>query len=204
MHDSGIHGEEPSLPAPVGGPRLAWRPAGRGAAAETAAREWIAGLAGRAADEVLIERDARGRPRLAHGPEGGDVGWSHSGDGLLIAFGTSMDVGVDLERIRPRPNAVALARRFFAQAEADWVASRPAGCVETDFLRLWCAKEAVLKAHGEGLAFGLHRLRLAPGPDGALALVECDPRLGLPVRWRLVEWAPRRGYLAALAWRARD
>jgi 4'-phosphopantetheinyl transferase len=137
------------------------------------------------------------------GPAGGDVGWSHSGEGLLIAFGTAMDVGVDLERIRPRPNAIALARRFFAPAEADWVASLPAERVETGFLRLWCAKEALLKAHGEGLSCGLHRLRLAPGPDDALALVECDPRLGTPATWRLVEWAPRPGYLAALAWRPR-
>ena len=33
------------------------------------------------------------------------------------------------------------------------------------FFRLWCAKEAVLKAHGHGISFGLHKQRFAP--DGA-------------------------------------
>jgi 4'-phosphopantetheinyl transferase len=198
MHDSGQHDAESPLPMPAGGPHLAWRPAARGSAAERAAAAWIAGLRGVGAAEVLIVRDARGRPRLAGGD---DVSWSHSGDGLLLAHGVSMRVGVDLERVRPRPNALALARRFFAPEEADWLATGPPARIETDFLRLWCAKEALLKAHGAGLAFGLHRLRFAPAADGTLGLVGCDPRLGEPARWHLREGVPRPGYLAAVAWR---
>ena len=70
------------------------------------------------------------------------------------------------------------------------------------FFRLWCAKEAVLKAHGQGLSFGLHRLRFAA--DGArLQLVECDASLGRADDWRLHDWQPQPGYHAALAWRPR-
>lgn len=191
-----------SLPEITSGPRLAWRPAARGAAAEAVARAWIATLRGVDATAIGIERDERGRPRLAGGRD--DVGWSHSGDGLLLAFGESMRVGVDLERVRPRPNALALARRFFAPDEAAWLAARPPARVEGDFLRLWCAKEALLKAHGGGLSFGLHRLRFAPGADGALSLAACAPALGDAAVWRLHEWAPRPGYRAALAWRPAD
>jgi len=70
------------------------------------------------------------------------------------------------------------------------------------FLRLWCAKEAVLKAHGRGLAFGLDKLAFAQG-DGALVLVACDRALGAPADWQLREFIPQPGYRAALAWRRR-
>jgi 4'-phosphopantetheinyl transferase len=64
---------------------------------------------------------------------------------------------------------------------------------------LWCAKEAVLKAHGRGLAFGLHRLAFAER-DGALALVRADSALGDAADWQLREFVPHPGYRAALAW----
>jgi len=71
---------------------------------------------------------------------------------------------------------------------------------ERAFLRLWCAKEAVLKAHGHGLAFGLHRLEFAD-IQGRLHLQACDPALGRAEHWSLQEIAPAPGYLGALAWR---
>ena len=59
---------------------------------------------------------------------------------------------------------------------------------------------ALLKAHGHGLAFGLHRLAFAEC-DGALALVDADPALGDPAQWQLREFVPAPGYRAALAWK---
>ncbi len=68
-------------------------------------------------------------------------------------------------------------------------------------MRLWCAKEAVLKAHGRGIAFGLERLEFtADGEDWALSA--CDPALGVPADWTLHVFAPAPGYLATLAWRS--
>ena len=57
----------------------------------------------------------------------------------------------------------------------------------------------MLKAHGRGLAFGLHRLEFAER-DGALALVDCDPELGEPADWSLYAFEPAAGYLATFAW----
>jgi 4'-phosphopantetheinyl transferase len=70
------------------------------------------------------------------------------------------------------------------------------------FLRLWCAKEAVLKAHGRGLVFGLDKLAFAER-DGMLDLVACDRALGVPADWQLREFIPQPGFRAALAWRRR-
>jgi 4'-phosphopantetheinyl transferase len=188
----------PGLPAQL---RCAWRTHAGGLPAEDQARAWLGGLLGCSPDAVPLHRDARGRPRLVGDAAGCDASWSHSGDRLLLAFGRALQLGVDLERERPRPRALALARRFFARAEADWLATLHGPARESAFVRLWCAKEAVLKAHGRGLAFGLQRLRFAERGN-MLFLADCDAALGAPGDWSLREWSPQPGYRAALAWRS--
>lgn len=47
---------------------------------------------------------------------------------------------------------------------------------ERAFLRLWCAREAILNAHGRGIACGLSPLQLERKPT-AVHLLECDPAL---------------------------
>lgn len=150
-----------------------------------------------------LARDARGRPQLWAPFARHDCNWSHSGDGLLVALGEGMQVGIDLERHRPRPRALALAQRFFTAAEAQWLAGHDTpDALDLAFQRLWCAKEAVLKAHGHGLSFGLDRLCFEQHDEG-LRLLCCDPALGLAREWSLQELVPAPGYVGALAWRLR-
>ncbi|MHB8911397.1 MAG: 4'-phosphopantetheinyl transferase family protein [Lysobacter sp.] len=195
----------PAPPAPSrsgrdGPMRWHWQPHVAGVAAEPLARTWLAARLGVAPAALALGRDDRGRPRLAPPHAGHDCSWSHSGDGLLLAIGEGMRVGADLERLRPRPRAQALAERYFTTPEARWLATRADSERGRAFLRLWCAKEAVLKAHGHGLSFGLDRLRFEEH-HGALQLVACDPGLGAAAAWSLREFEPAPGYLAALAWR---
>jgi 4'-phosphopantetheinyl transferase len=96
---------------------------------------------------------------------------------------------------------MVLAARFFTRDESAALQALPVGQREDAFVRLWCAKEAVLKAHGRGIAFGLHRLEFAAA-DGGWALQSCDPALGQPADWTLHTFVPMPGYLATLAWRA--
>jgi len=70
---------------------------------------------------------------------------SHSGDLALIALAT-VPVGVDLERDAPA-DAQALAQIWFTPAEQARLARG-----DDDFLSLWTAREAVLKAMGTGLS----------------------------------------------------
>lgn len=185
--------------APVA-PRWALLPHAPGTPAEPIARDWLGRQLGIRPDTVPLQRDGRGRPRLGGGFAALDCNWSHSGERLLVALGAGLRVGVDLERIKPRPNALALARRFFATAEAERLAQLSAADREQAFVRLWCAKEAVLKAHGHGLSFGLDRLEFAADAD-ALLLAACDAALGGAAQWTLRLHAPEPGYVAALAWR---
>jgi 4'-phosphopantetheinyl transferase len=154
------------------------------------------------AEEALpLSRDERGRPQLVGGMAGWDCNWSHSGEGLLVALGRGVQIGIDLERVRPRARALELAARFFTAPELDWLHAAPSTATRDHaFLRLWCAKEAVLKAHGHGISFGLHRLRFVE-ERATLRLAECDPALGEPSQWHLQELQPAPDYLGALAWR---
>lgn len=179
--------------------RCAWRDYRRGQSAEALVRPWLADMLG--TDGFTLERDHRGRPqlRLDSRPDI-DANWSHSGEALLVALGEGVAVGVDIEFLRPRPQAMALAQRFFTAAEATALLHMPPDEAEAAFVQLWCAKEAVLKAHGHGLSFGLDRLTFSAREAG-WALVDCDPALGAPGDWTLQAFVPMPGYLATVAWR---
>lgn len=179
-----------------------WLPWTSDASAELLVRAWLGPRWDCDPAAIPLRRDEHGRPRLGAPFSDCDVGWSHSGEGLLLACARGLVLGIDLERERPRPRGMEIAQRFFHADEARWLGELADGQArERGFLRLWCAKEAVLKAHGRGLAFGLHKLAFAEG-DGGLRLVQCDPSLGLPADWQLREFTPHPGYLGALAWRA--
>ncbi|MCC4595858.1 4'-phosphopantetheinyl transferase superfamily protein [Xanthomonas campestris pv. phormiicola] len=150
--------------------------------------------------QLPLRRDERGRPWL-HAPLAHvGAGWSHSGDYLLVAIGAHVRLGVDIEHQRARPRLLELAQRFFHPEEVAALHALAEPAREALFFRLWCAKEALLKAHGHGLSFGLHRLRFAEDASGVLQLAWCDPALGVAARWQVHEWIPAPGYRAALAW----
>jgi 4'-phosphopantetheinyl transferase len=183
-------------------PETVWMPRDHDRRAEAQVRDWLTARTGIAAAELPLIRDAQDRPHLVGALEDHDINWSHSGDGLLLAFGRGVVLGVDLELPHGRKIA-EIARRYFTAREQAWLESLAEGAAREDaFHRLWCAKEAVLKAHGRGLSFGLDRLQFVEA-DGALRLDHADPELGDAALWYLREWSPAPGYLAALAWRPR-
>jgi 4'-phosphopantetheinyl transferase len=180
--------------------QVAVLPHAPGLAAAALARDWLAAGLGLAPARLGFERGPHGRPglRIDGAATGFDCNWSHSGGRLAIALGERVRVGIDIERPRARPRAMELARRYFTAAEADALAMLPDAACEPAFLRLWCAKEAVLKAHGRGLAFGLDRLRFE-GLAATPRLVEADPALG-PVTGWTVEALALDGLVGMLAW----
>lgn len=186
--------------------QCAWWPYRRGDRAEAQVRIWLGAAWNLAPETLALTRDSHGRPHLDGGAHHVDLNWSHSGDWLIAAYAEGMRIGIDIELLRPRPKALALAQRFFAPAETAWLATLaddPAR-LQHAFTRLWCAKEAVLKAHGRGLSFGLDKLRFALDNDATPTLVACDAALGTTNDWRLEAWSPLPGYLATLAWREAD
>lgn len=184
----------------IGPVRWVQLPHAAGVPAQPLVEAWLASQLGARARASTLVRDVHGRPRFVP-PCAYDVSWSHSGEGLLVALGEGVEVGADLERLRPRPRALELARRFFDPRETAWLAALPDTEREDTFVRIWCAKEAILKAHGRGIAFGLHRLRIAEHGN-ALHLASADPELGCAADWNVREFLPQPGYRATVAWRS--
>ena len=156
---------------------------------------------------IAMEEDARGKPHLATSvsirSDGSplEFNWSHSGDYALIAVSRRGAVGVDIERLGKNLRAIEIARRFFDAGEADALAALDPYLRDRAFIGLWCAKEAVLKAVGEGLSFGLDRLAFAHVADADWDLATADPALGGAQDWQVSGFDPAPSYRGCLAWR---
>ena len=93
---------------------------------------------------------------------------SHS-DGLaVVAVTRGQDIGVDLERVRPIPEAQELADRLFARRECERVRSVEPAARSEVFLTLWTRKESVVKAAGVGLSMPVDGFDVL-APDVAVA-----------------------------------
>ena len=166
----------------------------------------LAGYLGIPIPAVILDQNIRGKPHLATSvlgqgnPHRFDFNWSHSGDFALIAISRDNAVGVDIERYGKNLRALEIAQRFFAPSEAEVLASLLPDVRERAFIGLWCAKEAVLKAAGEGLSFGLKRLVFAHRHAAEWTLASMDPALGEAAAWQLVTFDAAPGFRGSLAW----
>ena len=100
-----------------------------------------------------ILRTPEGKPYFDD-PDAPAFSLSHS-DTLAVAVLADDDagsVGIDVEDIRPCPQATRIAKRFFTAAECAHLAEFP---TDEAFLTLWTAKEAVAKMSGQALASAL-------------------------------------------------
>lgn len=164
-----------------------------------ALRALLAVYLGENTDHVEFVDAAHGRPALAP-PHRLDFNWSHSGEHALVAVAHDLpELGVDIERYRERSRALELATRFFDHSETAWLASLPVAQRSHGFLQLWTAKEAVLKATGRGLAYGLHRVVFAPSGHG-LQPHRFDGAAGSGDDWQVHALDLPDDLLGTLAW----
>ena len=102
-------------------------------------------------DAVRFVYSAEGKPSLVAAGCRLRFNVSHSGDVALVAVTIGVEVGVDVERVRPVPDALSIARRFYTAREATLVGQQTEGERDRVFLSIWTRKEACLKAVGRGL-----------------------------------------------------
>lgn len=166
--------------------------------------ELLASYLDKPASSIVLDQDARGKPRLADTAcTSGDrleFNWSHSGGFALAALARGCALGVDIEQLGKSRRPMDIARRFFDRDEATALEPLEPAARDAAFVRLWCAKEAVLKAVGEGLSFGLARLAFARNADADWKLTRIDPVLGRVDEWHLAAFQAAPGYRGALAW----
>ena len=130
---------------------------------------------------------ALGQPRLR-------FSLSHSRGLVACAVGCDHDLGVDVEAARQSLAVLALARRHFAAAEVELIATAPPDCQDAMFYRLWTLKEAYVKATGEGITAALDGFCFALDP---LSISFTSTRRDHPEAWQFTEIRPGpRQYLA--------
>lgn len=132
------------------------------------------------------------------GPVGVGFNVSHSGHHGLIALAPSGRIGVDVEDRSPRRDLDRLSEAVFGPNEQAELAAASGDDRTRLFFRLWTLKEAVLKAAGTGLSFGVSSFEIpealrSGGSRGVLRL----PRIS-EAPWQLTAIDDQR-FAAAVA-----
>ncbi|XP_057835415.1 uncharacterized protein LOC131045788 isoform X2 [Cryptomeria japonica] len=121
-------------------------------------------------DEIVIRRTEEGKPYLANKLENHDFpnfnfNSSHHGDYVAIASEPLCLVGLDImcHGIEERQPALEFLKNFSSCFTiSEWTTILRAGPNDEDilnqFYRLWCLKEAYIKAVGVGLGYKLERM----------------------------------------------
>ena len=146
-----------------------------------------------------LSYQAHGKPELD--PPWKDCGLefnlSHSHELAVYAFTRGSPIGVDVEWIRPMPNAEALLERFFSPEEVQQWRQMPAERQLRAFFQGWTRKEAWLKAVGSGLSFPLDQFCVTM--EGPARVLSIRGDRDEAARWWLESYEPCDGYVAAVA-----
>jgi len=165
------------------------------------ARQVLGGYLGVPAAEVRLAVGRNGKPSIARRARDPELHFnlSHSGDCCLLAARLGSAVGIDVEQVRDTPDALAIARRFFARSEAELLARLGGEARRDAFLALWTHKEAAVKALGENLADNIERLELMLDSDGRPQLNSRPATPPLPDGTWVRRLDAPSGHVAALA-----
>jgi 4'-phosphopantetheinyl transferase len=146
-----------------------------------------------------------GKPALASAfaDKGIHFNLSHSESLALIAVTRLGPVGVDLEKIRAVRNDGELAARFFSTHENGVFQAVPKDGQAEAFFNLWTRKEAWLKATGEGIGRLLNQVEVTFLAGEPTRLLRLPAQFGELADWTLNSFNPARGFVAALAVRAK-
>ena len=155
--------------------------------------------------QLQFSYSSRGKPTLVNTntPEALCFNLSHSNGLALYAVTRSRSIGIDLEHVRPMPDAEKLAKRFFSPHEYAVISTLLPEQKQEAFFNAWTRKEAYLKATGDGLA-GLEQVEvsLTPGETAALLSIQGDRQAAS--RWSMYQLTPALNYIAALAVEGHD
>ncbi len=147
--------------------------------------------------EIEFTYSSQGKPQLVETLGGNYLQFNLSHSHELAIYGITRDrpIGVDIEYIRRMPDAKRLAQRFFSAQEYAKISLLAYPDLEKSFFQLWTAKEAYLKATGEGIGGGLEQVEVSLGPPLQLINV---PNHQCQLHWTISSWTPHPNYQGAV------
>jgi len=153
--------------------------------------------------EIRFQYENYGKPEIAltHDSRGLRFSVSNSGGLALIAVGSGSAIGVDIEKVRPMPDFLDIARRFFPAREVQAILALGENKRQEAFFACWTRKEAFLKSTGDGLTYPLSEFSVSVDPDGPAELLEVKGDPNAVTHWSLESVRPGAGYMGALAYK---
>jgi 4'-phosphopantetheinyl transferase len=151
-------------------------------------------------ESVELTYGVHGKPALARRFADSELRFnvSHSDDVAVYAFSFGCEIGIDIEVVRPIPDADDIAAQFFSRRENEAYLTLDPSDKPLGFFHCWTRKEAFIKAIGEGLYHPLDSfdVSLAPGEPAEILRVKDMP--GSESGWYLNSFSPLPGFIAAV------
>jgi 4'-phosphopantetheinyl transferase len=150
---------------------------------------------------INFRYSAHGKPSLAESVKDRALQFnlSHSHGLALFVLSPGGSVGIDVERLRPLRSGLRIAERFFAPTEVLALRALPEEMRDRAFFHCWTRKEAFLKAIGEGISFGLHRVEVPVGPNEKNTVIVRLVAQGQTTAWSVRDLDAGPGFVAAVA-----
>ncbi len=150
-------------------------------------------------EDLVFTYGDKGKPFLNEPRTSLQFNLSHSEEMALLGICGEHELGVDIEWLRPMPDALSIAQHFFSANEILDLKTVPTAQIAPAFFNCWTRKEAYIKAVGDGLSAPLDRfdVTLIPGQPARMRSLEGDPEKGSA--WALYHFEPAQGYVGALA-----
>jgi 4'-phosphopantetheinyl transferase len=117
---------------------------------------------------------------------------SHSGKMALFAVCGSAELGVDIEEVKSDFKGMQIASHFFSEEEVAELSKLPPKLADQAFFECWTAKEAYVKARGQGLSIPLRSFTVGFGCREQLLQVEGGSR------WSCYALEPALGFAGAV------
>ena len=167
-------------------------------------REVLAGYLGEPPEALVFNHGEHGKPFLATdfhlAGQRLEFNLSHSANQALLAVNLTHPIGVDIEKIQPDVEHLALAARFFAQAELAMLQAIPEKSDQINaFYQIWAQKEAFIKAIGLGLSYPLRDFQVTLAPHAENALVTAKPHSPHPLNFAIHKLPAPPNFATAIA-----
>lgn len=157
------------------------------------------------AQSIVFGQNAAGKPHLNPDQTKSPISQpchfnvSHSHGVSLIGICPNREMGVDLEPVRDLPSREALARRWFHPEEVKALEQK--GWDPAAFFAIWTAKEAVVKALGTGLGFGMDEVWIDAEDPGKPALRQLGKTDSGHLHWTLQGQSVLASHWACVAYK---
>lgn len=155
---------------------------------------------------INYSSNSHDKPFLVVKPGQQDVQFnlSHSHEIAIIAIAQFRPVGVDVEWLKPLPDYMNIARKYFSPGEVAALTKLKSKQSEQAFIQLWAGKEALIKARGVGLSTPLNQLCLENLLRQSVIVSMEDEETGEEKSWQVYKIHLNKDYVGAIATEAKD